>query len=232
MNDDDLKTLWAAREGTGSPVPPERIWQAARGELPADETRALLNQLSADPQLAQEWRLALALDGITLATVPELSPLTGLAEGAAQAAQAALDWVFGGQAGFGLAWQTASVLGAPKVRPGDRFQVRIDDVDDAQDRRVVVLRRQERCWEVVFPSTPDEDLRLGELQPQSDGTRLLDLLAAEPAGRQEWAVVLPKADRPVDFDDSVSGRWASLASDVELGGVPWAAVEVEVTPIG
>ncbi len=232
MNDDTLKALWQSRTSTvSSLVEPERILSAVRGELPPAEVRELLAQLASDPQLAEEWRLAMALEATELQTVSEPGVLSRLAEGASEAAQAALDWVFGGDASFGLSLQVAGVLAAPKVRPGDRFQVKIDEPDDAEERRVVVLRKQERNWTVVFPSSPDEDLSLSELDSEGDGTRTLDLLATDPPGRQEWAVVLPRADRPVDFDDSVNSRWADLRSQVATGSVPWAAVEVEVEVI-
>ncbi|MEM9558079.1 MAG: hypothetical protein AAGC60_27730 [Acidobacteriota bacterium] len=47
-----------ATDTTPTPVEPDTIWRAVRGELPAAETRALVDRLVDDPELAREWRLA------------------------------------------------------------------------------------------------------------------------------------------------------------------------------
>ena len=40
----------------------DRYWQAARGELPADQTRQLLDQTKDDPVAAMAWQLAVEID--------------------------------------------------------------------------------------------------------------------------------------------------------------------------
>ncbi|MCP4658655.1 MAG: zf-HC2 domain-containing protein [bacterium] len=47
--------------GMGSCPPPERIWEALRGELPPDEVREVVDHTSACASCAQDWRLAHAL---------------------------------------------------------------------------------------------------------------------------------------------------------------------------
>jgi len=227
-----LRSLWSHLAGSpasaGEPVDPQRIWQAARGELDPEATRVLLERASRDPDLAREWRLAMAVDAIDWAPV---TPPVG--ERVGEAARAALDWLLPeGPGAFGLRWQVAGVLGAPKVRPGDRFQVHIGPVEDPEGRRIVVLAQRRTAWEVVFPVTAEEDLALTELPQSADGSRTLDLLAGEPAGRQRWAVVLPAVDRSFDFGLPPRSRWASLAADVAAGEVPVATVEVVVAPAG
>lgn len=50
-----------AQPDASSPVAPEQIWAAARGELDAQQTAAIVDQLHRDPALALEWRLAVEL---------------------------------------------------------------------------------------------------------------------------------------------------------------------------
>jgi hypothetical protein len=60
-----LRAGFAAAEpgetDTSTPIAPEQIWAAARGELGPQETAAIVDRLHHDPQLALEWRLAAAL---------------------------------------------------------------------------------------------------------------------------------------------------------------------------
>ncbi|MCP3064229.1 hypothetical protein LXT21_36195 [Myxococcus sp. K38C18041901] len=47
-----------AAEEAGSPVDPDLIWRAVSGELPAEERRAVVERVAADPAWAAAWRLA------------------------------------------------------------------------------------------------------------------------------------------------------------------------------
>jgi len=59
-----LREAFAA--GTGRPAPeacpaPGRLWEAAAGDLPADELRTVVDHLAECPDCSEEWRLALAV---------------------------------------------------------------------------------------------------------------------------------------------------------------------------
>jgi hypothetical protein len=41
--------------------PPEKIWEAVRGELPPVQTREIVTHMAACPSCAEDWRLAVAL---------------------------------------------------------------------------------------------------------------------------------------------------------------------------
>lgn len=41
--------------------PPEKIWEAVRGELPATQARTVVEHMAACPSCAEDWRLAIAL---------------------------------------------------------------------------------------------------------------------------------------------------------------------------
>jgi hypothetical protein len=41
--------------------PPEKIWEAVRGELPAGQIREIVEHMAACPSCAEDWRLAVAL---------------------------------------------------------------------------------------------------------------------------------------------------------------------------
>jgi anti-sigma factor RsiW len=41
--------------------PPEKIWEAVRGELPAAQSRAIVEHMAACPSCAEDWRLAVAM---------------------------------------------------------------------------------------------------------------------------------------------------------------------------
>lgn len=67
--DDDttLREAFAARTGRAPEDPegcpaPERIYAAARGELPPGEVRDVVEHLAACPECAEAWRLAVALE--------------------------------------------------------------------------------------------------------------------------------------------------------------------------
>ncbi|MBZ4399741.1 hypothetical protein K8640_16500 [Myxococcus sp. XM-1-1-1] len=47
-----------APEDASSPVDPDLIWRAVSGELPAEERRAVVERVAADPAWAAAWRLA------------------------------------------------------------------------------------------------------------------------------------------------------------------------------
>ena len=68
-NDDELAKLrrafaapvHAAWQTAGCPEP-DRIWEAVRGELPADEIREVVNHVAACSSCAEDWRIAKAFE--------------------------------------------------------------------------------------------------------------------------------------------------------------------------
>jgi hypothetical protein len=65
IDDEDVAGLRAAfaqdGEAVGNCPPPERIWQAAWGDLAAGPRRQVIDHLAACPACARDWRLARAL---------------------------------------------------------------------------------------------------------------------------------------------------------------------------
>ncbi len=53
---------------------PETIWEAVRGELPADEVRALVEHTATCPACAEDWRIAAAFEEESRAWQPEEAP--------------------------------------------------------------------------------------------------------------------------------------------------------------
>ena len=52
----------AGQVGSGDePVPPGRIWDAVKGRLTPEEVAALVDRAARDPELAADWRLAVAV---------------------------------------------------------------------------------------------------------------------------------------------------------------------------
>ncbi|MBX2802028.1 MAG: serine/threonine protein kinase, partial [Myxococcales bacterium] len=118
------------------------------------------------------------------------------------------------------------VLGGSMVLSGERFAVWLPTVEDAEDRTIVVLRRDEdeTDWRVVEPLQPEAQVRLDALPVQEEGRRQLQL-RAEGEGRQRWAVVLPAAETLDWTHDDPFRTLASLLHDNEVDAV---SVRIEV----
>lgn len=63
----------------GDPVDAELIWRAVTQELPAEERRAVIERVAADPAWAQAWRLARAMSqsAVKAEAPAKVLPLTG-----------------------------------------------------------------------------------------------------------------------------------------------------------
>lgn len=64
-DDSSLREAFAVEPGGPAPErcpPPDRIYGAVRGELPADEIRDLVDHLADCPHCAEAWRLAVAFE--------------------------------------------------------------------------------------------------------------------------------------------------------------------------
>lgn len=116
-----------------------------------------------------------------------------------------------------------------QLRPGARFEVSLPDLPTPEDVQIVVLSRDETDWTVRFPSRPDEQLTLAELQRGPDGRRRLDLSAGQREGLQRWAVALPSRALVADWSAPEEQRWARLKSAIEAGEVTVSTVEVKVS---
>ncbi|MGE6762626.1 hypothetical protein ACQKGO_31730 [Corallococcus interemptor] len=56
-----LRTALREDDAPGEPVDADLVWRAVRQELPAEERRAVVERVAADPAWAQAWRLAKAM---------------------------------------------------------------------------------------------------------------------------------------------------------------------------
>ncbi|MCB9760267.1 MAG: hypothetical protein H6739_10565 [Alphaproteobacteria bacterium] len=130
--------------------------------------------------------------------------------------------------GVGASAGLPEVFSESTLRPGDRFQIRIDPLPTPERRQIVILRRQTRSWEVVYPTRPDQAATLKDLSRDEDGSYRLDLSAQTPGGRQRWAVALPWVDSLVDWSRSEAERWDRLQEAVSTGQIPVASVEIDV----
>lgn len=113
----------------------------------------------------------------------------------------------------------ASAFAEPAVRPGEAFRLRLEDPGPPA-RLVVVLIQAEAGWEVLAPGSPEELVRLDELEPAGEGAWDLDLIAPELQGPQRWAVALPSADIPIDWSRQGEARWAALIEAIQDGTAP------------
>lgn len=127
--------------------------------------------------------------------------------------------------GAALRVQTPAVLGPGRVRAGEAFHIDLDELPDAAEREVVVLRQQAGRWEVLAPEQPDDRARLSDF-PLVEGRRRVTLLA-RGVGPQRWAVALPvwEAWAPAE---TPAARWEALQRAVAEGRVPVGAADLEV----
>lgn len=105
------------------------------------------------------------------------------------------------------------------------FDVKMEDLPDAQDRQVVVLCRQEGQWSVLFPTCPDEETRLGDLPLGPDRTRVLSLTLS-PGRSRRWAVALVSDPVRPDWQAPPVGRWETLRQALYENRVPVFAFDV------
>ncbi|RKH32731.1 hypothetical protein D7Y13_06510 [Corallococcus praedator] len=56
-----LRTALREDAASGEPVDADLVWRAVMKELPADERRAVIERVAADPAWAQAWRLAMEM---------------------------------------------------------------------------------------------------------------------------------------------------------------------------
>ncbi len=99
------------------------------------------------------------------------------------------------------------------------------DRDDADDRLVVVLARQDARWQVVWPTEPDQLRRLSQLESTDDGSRLVPCPPGLEARR--WAVALPPVDLPIDWRDPQT-RWRPLQRALHTLAVPATSIDADV----
>jgi hypothetical protein len=135
--------------------------------------------------------------------------------------------------------RSPSVLGGTQqeatqqVRIGDRFQIHIDDLPDADQQILVVLQRIGLAdWTVLSPVSDSRLHTLSSCRLSPEGARKIDLLARGPVGRQRWAVALLPAPIDVDFTLPAPQRWSGVQRLISQGGVRISAVDVDVIGTG
>lgn len=123
-----------------------------------------------------------------------------------------------------------AVLGsADAVRVGDRFQILLEDRQDAAQCILVVLCRVGLGdWEVRSPRLPGRLTPLSKCRKTAEGSRQIDLLASGPTGRQRWAIALIPAPLPVDFSKPAPQRWADIQQRIARGEVSVSSVDIDV----
>lgn len=184
--------------------------------LEPDRNRDVARAVAARPELqlrVAELRAQLDADARAVAVVPAVwrIPPPGLS---------------GGQRPF-LALPFASDLDGGPPQPSGGFAIRIEPVDDPADRWVVVMLRGDDGWAVLFPGSAEERIRLDELPPHPDGGWTLDLIGADRAGEQRWAVALPPWGFDADWSvEDPTVRWRVVQAAVARGEVPVTAVAV------
>lgn len=104
--------------------------------------------------------------------------------------------------------------------------VTIGPVDDAGDRRLVLLQHLRTRWEVRSPTCPEEDRRLLDIPADEHGNRtlILNVPSDEPS---RWAVVLAPLE-PV-WDQRPEDRWTAIQEGVDQGRIPVRSFEIEAS---
>jgi hypothetical protein len=177
-----LRAAFRVRPRTAAPgdhVPAEDLWSAVRGELSADERRAIVDHTASCAECAEAWRLAVEVtpDPIPVAAPaarPAWTPFRWPATFAPLAAAAALVAAVG--AGVWLS-RAPAPANTPAFRGGDAPVVRslVGD-DDALPREQFVLR-----WS-AGPEGSRYDVRV-----TTEGLQVV----AEAEGLTEPALVVP-----------------------------------------
>lgn len=121
-------------------------------------------------------------------------------------------------------WE-AAVMGS--IGPGARFEVCIEDPEDAAQTRLVVLTRRGDDWEVIFPEEPEDDVPVSVLPLAADGRRI-GLVAGLTLGEQRWALVYVARSLHIDWSAPPEQRWAPLRAALAEGAATAVVVEREV----
>lgn len=116
----------------------------------------------------------------------------------------------------GLSVRMPAVLSAPTPRIGERFSLPVP-ADADPEQHLVILRRVETEWSVVYPQTPGDVTQVAQM-PEA-----IDLVATAPAGRQRWAIAL--VDR-IEWP----APWGPIQVAVAQGEARCESVDIEVAP--
>jgi hypothetical protein len=99
---------------------------------------------------------------------------------------------------------------------GERFSLAVPE-GARPEQHVVILRRVEAEWSVVYPQASGDVSQVGALP------EVIDLVATAPAGRQRWAIaVVDEIEWPEP--------WAAIQAVVARGKAICESVDVEVAP--
>ena len=204
----------------GAAVRDDRLlWRHLAGALEPGEALDLAARLRAEPEL----RARRAELEAHLRQVVTISPLP----------TASSSWVLPppGRSGGRLPWsldhvQTSLDAG---LRPGAVTTLRLDP-PDALPRLVVVLRREEADWVVVFPTSEPALAWLSDLpRDPATGRTLLDLVLGDEV-EQRWAVALPLATELGAWGEDAGGSWQTLRAGLATGAVPGFVLRLRLDP--
>lgn len=118
----------------------------------------------------------------------------------------------------------AATLGDAKARVGGWFRVSVEPLDDAAERDVYVLRR-EQDWVLVAPASPADRVSLAALPRDEDGHHRVDLRGIGPVGEQRWLLAFPLRTA---VDVSVWPPLDWLRDAIRTNSVPVVSVTVDI----
>ena len=194
------------------------LWRHLAGALEPGEALDLAARLRAEPALrARRAELEAQLQDAAISPLPTASS----------------SWVLPppGRSGGRQPWsldhvQTSLDAG---LRPGAVTTLRLDP-PDTLPRAVVVLRREEADWDVVFPTSEPALAWLSDLPRDPDSGRyLLDLVLGDEV-EQRWAVALPLATELGAWGEDAGGSWQTLRAGLATGAVPGFVLRVRLDP--
>jgi hypothetical protein len=202
-----LREAFAALRADGrQPVDTARIFEALHGQMPAENRRALVEELLANPDAAEAWRLARELAPDPADGVDDAVPVSGGSHRWQWVAAAAMVVLVAG-----LGWRLLSPVPAPVYRGGDSPSITSAlAADPVLDRAAPVLR-----WNGVAGAryrvrvlTPE----LALLEESDESTAQQHTLAPEtlqrvpPGGQLLWQVEGRSADGATFLSSTFSVR--------------------------
>lgn len=191
-----------------------------------------LGPREAEPRAAWRAQLREGLGQVTAARKPvprmrreAARQLRGLREGVSSLVAQARWWL-AATPGPPLGLATAGVLGEDAPCAGGRISLTVASPSAPEDVRPWVVREAGGESSTLFPPQPDRWVCLSEFRRGHDGTPIIDIVLAPPAGRHRYLVALVPTDAELPPDES---QWAGWIRDgIEDGALVASALELDV----